>query len=524
MFRFRIMTGALGLLAAGALALTACSGGGNAVAGPGQDDSTEQIIDRDGTFRYVYVQNPLSFDPQRSPSAWDMIWLRLAYDQLIWQNEAGDLEPMLATQWEFVTDGLALEMTLREDVNFIDGEHLDAEAVRANIERAMTMDESVHKANLERIDSVEVIEPYKIRIHLNGPGGNLPALFSSNVGSMISPAAFDNPDLDQNPVGTGMAKLVDYIPGQVSRFERNEDYWDPEVAQAKFYEIYVQTASPTRMNMLTSGQGELTYLLPQDEEAARSTGLHVEPSISSTIFSLRLHAGKKGLDDPRVREALEHSINRQALIDGVFFGAGIPVTQHVPPGNWAYHPDITPENERFTHDPELARELLDEAGHSEGIDLEMIIPGLDDHRALGEALVPMLAEGGFNVTTRVVEATNVGVTFSIDLQGELTPAAQPPITDPTNNYQRNLPGQYYNPFDNTSDGFIEAWNESLIGNTQEERLPGVHRMIETETHLRNVIPLFLFTPPSVWTDNVVFPDGYTPSYAPHFRGVGVTAN
>lgn len=517
MVRARVLAGVAVVVA---LLLSGCTGGGSQAGG----DSSAAQVDPDGTFRYVYVQNPVSLDPHRSPTQWDMLWLRLAYDQLLWQNQDGELEPMLATEWEFVDEGKALEMTLRDDVTFIDGEKFNAAAVKANLERAKASELSVHKANLERVAAVEVVDDYRVRINLNGPGGNLPNLFASNVGSMISPAAFNNPDLDQNPVGSGMAKLAEMIPGQVSRWDRNESYWDADAAKAAHYEIYVQSASPTRMNMLTTGQAELTYLLPQDRDAAQSASLNTAPSLSSTIFSLRLHAKDGSLDDPRVRAAVEHAIDRQALVDGVFFGFGVPVAQHLPPGTWAYDDSVSPDGEDFKYDPALSKKLLAESGHANGFEWEMIIPGLDDHRAVGDAVIAMLGEVGIDVKARVVEPTNVAVTFSKNHEGELSPAAQPPITDPTNNYQRNLAGQYYNPFNNTSDEFTQAWMDSLIGDSNEERLPAIHRMIEAETKIRNVIPLLLFTPPSVWTENAVFPEGYEPAYCPHFRGVGVTAD
>ncbi|WP_131104582.1 ABC transporter substrate-binding protein [Ornithinimicrobium sufpigmenti] len=520
--RRRILTS----LIAAALLVGACGGGdggADAETSTGVSGATGEI-DRDGTFRYIFVQNPSTLDPHRSTNPWDMIFFRLAYDQLIWKNQSGDLEPMLATEWEFVDDGAAFELALREDVTFIDGEPFDAEAVRENLERAMSLPESAHRGSLARVESVEAVEEHRVRVNLSGPGGNLPDLFSSTVGSMISPAALDNPDLDQNPVGSGMAKLVEYIPGQVNRWERNEDYWDPEAAQAKTYEIYAQTASPTRVNMLAAGQGELTYLMPQDQESAEAAGLTVAPSLSTTIFSLYLNAGKEGLDDPLVREAIEHAVDRQGLIDGVFFGAGKPLAQMLPPDHWAYHAEVTPDNTDYGYDPEKARELLAEAGHADGLELEMIIPSLDDHRALAEALVPMLAEVGITVSSRVVESPTTAVTFFSRQEGDFYPGAGAPIVDPTNQYQRNLPGQFANPWENTSEEFVEAWNASLEGTSREERLPGVHAMIEQDKELRNVIPIMLFTPPSAWSDNVVLPEGYVPAYAPHFRGVGVTGD
>lgn len=517
MFRSRVVAG-VALIAA--LLLTACGGG--VTSGDPAGEGEAKVIDPNGIVRYVFVQNPISFDPAKSSNVFDMIPLGLAYDQLIWRNEAGELEPMLATEWEFVDDDRALEMSLRDDVRFIDGEKFDASAVKANLDRARTHPEGLNRGALARIESIDVVDDYRVRFNLNGPGANLPRVLSANVGSMVSPAALDNPDLDQNPVGSGMAKLIEYIPGQIHRWEANEDYWDPSAVQAAGYEVTIQTASPTRQNMLTSGEAELTYLLPQDEDAAKAAGLNTAPSASTSIFQLNINPDpSKPIGDPKVREALEHAINRQAIIDGVFFGAGVPVAQHIPPSNWAYNPDVTPDNPKYGYDPELAKQLLAEAGYPDGVDLDMMIPALDDHRAIGEALVAMLAETGFRVTSQVVEAATAGRFYSTP-EGDIMPGLTPPVLDATTTYQRGLAGQFANPFNNTSEKFTQLWMDSMIGETEEDRIPAIHQMIEEEKNLRTGIPIFLFTPPSAWTDKIVFPEGYVPAYQPHFRGVGVT--
>ena len=86
------------------------------------------------------MQYSVSTDPHRSATPWDMVYFRLADDQLLWQNHDGELKPILATEREFVDDGKALEKTLRDDVTLIDGEKFNAAAVKANLDRAMTLE------------------------------------------------------------------------------------------------------------------------------------------------------------------------------------------------------------------------------------------------------------------------------------------------------------------------------------------------------------------------------------------------
>ncbi|MGY1824726.1 ABC transporter substrate-binding protein [Geodermatophilus sp. SYSU D00079] len=507
----------LGLLSVLVLVVSACGGGATAESG------AQGEIDPDGTFRYVFVQNPSTFDPHRSANPWDMVFFRLVYDQLIMLDANDELAPQLATSWEFVDGGTALVMELRDDVTFTDGTPFDAEAVKANLERAKTLETSALKGQLARVESVEAVEEFTVRINLNGPGGDLPNLFTDRLGSMISPAAFDNPDLDQNPVGSGMATLVEYVPGQHTRFDRNEEYWDPEAAKAAHYEVLVQTSATTRFNMLQTGQAELTYLDPSQAEQAQAAGLNSAPSKSLSIMSINMNSGRAPFDDVRVRQAVQHAIDRQAIVDGVFFGLGEPVAQYMPPDHWAYDPDVTPDDPQYGYDPERARELLAEAGHPDGVDFEFLVPSLDDHRAAAEAVVPMLAEVGLRATTRVIEAPTTAVTFFSRQEGNMVIGMGAPFADPTVPYQSSLPGQFANPWNTTTPEFQQAWTDALSGTTEEDRIPAIHRMVEEEKEILKAFPLHAHFPPSAWTDRAVFPEGHQPAYAPTFRGVGVTA-
>lgn len=509
------------LLAVLAVVLSACGGGTGASGGAG--GSGGGTLDPNGTFRYVFVQNPSTFDPHKSANPWDMIFFRLVYDQLIRENENGELVPQLATSWEFVDNETALVMKLRDDVTFSDGTKFDAAAVKANIERMKTLDGSTQKGAMARVAGADVVDPTTVRINLSGPGGNLPALFSGTPGSMISPAAMTNPDLDQKPVGSGMARLVEYVPGQVSRYDRTEGYWDPEAAKAAHYEIYVQTSAPTRLNMLQTGQAELTYLDPSQADQAKGAGLNTAESKSLSIMSMYMNTGKPPFDKLEVRQAFQHAVDRQAIVDGVFFGLGKPVAQYMPPDYWAFDQAVTPDNPDYNYDPAKARQLLAQAGYPNGVDFEMLVPSLDDHRAVAEALVPMLAESGLRATTRVIESPTTPQTFYGRQEGNAFPGMGAPFQDPTTVYQASLPGQYANPWNTTTPEFEKAWLDALSGATRDARLPAMHRMIEEEKRILKSFPLHAHYPPSAWTDRAVFPEGYRPAYAPTFYGVGVTA-
>src|SRR5690606_7901451 len=131
------------------------------------------------------------------------------YDRLVYSAPDGSLEPMLATDWAIAEDGSAIDMTLREGVTFHDGTPFNAEAVKANLDRAKTAEFSVLKPDLESLREIQVIGPNEVTLVIDGGAAPLLASLADRAGMMISPAAFDAPDLGQNPVGAGAYRVAE---------------------------------------------------------------------------------------------------------------------------------------------------------------------------------------------------------------------------------------------------------------------------------------------------------------------------
>src|SRR5690606_21746166 len=184
--------------------------------------------------------------------------LFLTYDRLV--HITPDVQPIpgLATDWEFAEDGSYLEMNLRKGVTFHDGEPFNAQAVRANIERAKTVENSAVASELEVVESVKVIDPATVRFMLTGAAASLPLTLSDRAGVMISPKAFDDPDLDQQPVGAGMFKVTDYKPNDHITYERYEKYWDPDAVRVAKNEQLIQPNSVARLYANRTGQVDCT--------------------------------------------------------------------------------------------------------------------------------------------------------------------------------------------------------------------------------------------------------------------------
>lgn len=143
-----------------------------------------------GTLRVGMQDDPDVLDPARSGTFAGCIVFAAACDKLIDVDPGLAFVPQLATSWAWSPDGLSLTLTLRDGVRFQDGAALDATAVQANLARYRTAPESVRKAELKSVESVEVIDPRTVRLHLSHPDAPLLAVLADRAGTMLSPRSF----------------------------------------------------------------------------------------------------------------------------------------------------------------------------------------------------------------------------------------------------------------------------------------------------------------------------------------------
>jgi peptide/nickel transport system substrate-binding protein len=321
-------------------------------------------LDRSATLRFAYGIDVSRLDPHRATIRNDLTTLGPAYDRLIEFSPSGELVPMLATDWSFNADATVLDMTLREGVVFHDGEPFDAAAVKANIERGKTLEGSTVAADLAGITDVEVVDDHHVRVHLLEPDVSILGLLSDRAGIMISPAAFDE-NLEAVAVGAGPFRLIEHRAGDVTVFERFEDYWDPDAALVQRLEIHVVPDATTRLNGLRAGQFDLINpTASQYDEVKSLPGIAVRTDPGLFAINMGLNRSRSEFGDVRVRRALYHAIDRESICQAILFGQCDVSVQPFPDGYWAANPDIT--SDRYAYDPDRARELLAEAGLPDG--------------------------------------------------------------------------------------------------------------------------------------------------------------
>ena len=308
----------------------------------------------------------------------------------------GSVLPALAESWTVSEDGLTYEFALRTGVSFHDGTPFDSSTAVFSLDRARAEDSTnAQKALFEPIDSVEAVESHRLRVVLKRPTGGF--LFSLGWGDavMVSAASVDGNKAE--PVGTGPFRFARWARGDRIELVRNDDYWGEPVALAKATFRFISDPAAA-MNAMLAGDLDAFPVFPAPESLTQfEADDRFRVVVGSTEGETILSMNHRRLDDPRIRRALAHAIDRQAIIDGAMFGHGTPIGTHFAP----HHPAYVDLTGQYPHDPDAARTLLAEAG-VEGLTLSLKLPPPPYARRSGEIIASQLREVGIEV-----EITNV---------------------------------------------------------------------------------------------------------------------
>jgi peptide/nickel transport system substrate-binding protein len=304
------------------------------------------------------------------------------YEPLLWQDERLHPQPRLAASWR-VVDPLTWEFTLREGIAFQDGSPLTADDVAFSIRRAQQIEGArTYRVYVRDIASVEATGPRTVRIRTRAPAPSLPSLLTS-FGIVSARAAQDATPADFNggraAVGTGPYRWIRFTPGQDVVLERHAGYWGGAEPWSRVTFRFVPNDS-ARVAALLAGDLDVIDTVPPGLYARvrGSERTHLLTATSSFTLYMQLDqkrdrspfaVGADGqplernpLRDRRVRQAINHALNREAIAERAMEGAGEPAGQLMPLGFIGHVPGLTPP----PFDPARARQLLAEAGYPQG--------------------------------------------------------------------------------------------------------------------------------------------------------------
>ncbi|MCE2518026.1 MAG: ABC transporter substrate-binding protein [Alphaproteobacteria bacterium] len=344
---------------------------------------------------------PPHLDPTSAAAgAIDQVLYANVYEGLTRFTADGAIVPALAKSWDISDDGLSYTFTLEDGVTFHNGDAMTAADVKFSLDRARAEHSTnAQKALFTGITDVTVIDDVTLRLTLDAPNGQL--LFNLAWGDAVVVNETTIADITTTANGTGPFVVDRWVKGDRIDLVRNPAYWGeaPQLNKATFRFIADPSASFAAM---MAGDIDAFPNYPAPETLAQFSA---DPRFTvingSTEGETILAMNNKDtvFADRRVRKAVAHAIDRQAIIDGAMFGFGTPIGTHFAP----HHPDYIDLTGQSAYDPALAKTLLAEAGYPNGFTTTLKLPPPSYARRGGEIIAAQLKDVGITAEITTLE-------------------------------------------------------------------------------------------------------------------------
>jgi peptide/nickel transport system substrate-binding protein len=391
----------------------------------------------------IGTRNDPTIDPHFLYVTSNIAYARHMFNMLVESDENLKLQPALAVSWKAIDD-TTWEFKLRKGVKFHDGTEFTAKDVVFSIKRIPNVPNSPtpFSGTVRSIVDMQVVDPYTIRFKTNGVNPDLP--FQLTEVTIVSEKAVKNAttadfNTGKATIGTGPYKFVEYVPGSRLVLERNEAFWGKKPVWNRVT-FKVITDDAARAAALMSGDVDAIDFVPPLQAAGleKNPAIRVYKRASDRFIYVFINVEKdkaayitdlKGnplptnpLRNKKVRQALAHAVNREAICSQVMQNLAFPATQTIPKGWYGYNPNI----KAYSYDPALAKKLLAEAGYPNGF--SMTIHGSSDRyvndakvtQALGQMFARIGLEVKVDTMPRAVYFPKLGppgCEFSIGLLG-----------------------------------------------------------------------------------------------------------
>ncbi|TPW26579.1 ABC transporter substrate-binding protein [Martelella alba] len=345
--------------------------------------------------------DPDLLDPDRSRTFVGKVVFQSMCDTLVDVDADLKYVPELATRWDLSDDQKDLTFHLRDGVTFQDGTPFNAEAVKANFDRSMTLEGSLRKAELISVDNVEVIDPLTVTLHLKAPDSTLMSQLTGQPGMMLSPTAFAKDDFAQNPVCVGPYKFQERVQNDKIVLEKDPTYYDADHFHFDTVTYMPVPDATVRLANLRSGAFQLIErVAPSDVASVKNDpelGFATVPSLGWRGLEINLNGNSPMAKDVRVREAFDWAIDRDVINQVAGQGLLQPDFQPFSPLHFAYD-----DSRSHPRDVEKAKALLKEAGY-EHPTVEIIYGNNTLMQQVMELIQAMAGEAGFDVKLKASE-------------------------------------------------------------------------------------------------------------------------
>ena len=381
------------------------------IVGCGQQGSDSEAPDVPAykELRIGHSLDPATLNPVETTAAANQsIYAQIIEELVIFAAQNNEIQPWLVTEWEWLDD-VTLEMKLRQDVEFTNGEPFDAESAKFSIDRfaessfyRLYLPENIYK-------ETEIVDTHTVRVHLHRPYAAFMA-FLARGGSALPPKYYEEVGAEgfgRNPIGTGPFVLDDWVKDSHITLVRNEGYWNgPHLVDKVTFKVIAEETA--RVAALETGEIDIALMVPMSAVERLNANPDTVAVTSPGARKFAAHFDTKytdnpALKDPRVRIALNMAVDKEAICEAVFGGTATPLE-----GQWMLAHDkvgFNPEIKMFPYDPEGAKRLLAEAGYPDGFDLTLAytVGRYAQDKELGEVVSSYLEQIGIRVNQEALE-------------------------------------------------------------------------------------------------------------------------
>lgn len=348
-----------------------------------------------GELRLALTDDPSGLDPSTSRSGYDYDYLYSIYDTLVNIGPKLEPQPGIAESWE-IEDELTIAFKVNTGFKYHDGTDFKADDIRYTIERHQDPATASYSAGqVQSIDQVEVVDDETVVFRLNAVTASLLAILGDRPGMMLSPTAVDERGelFTQQPVGSGPMMLDNWAIESSLKMRRFGEYRREGYPYLDTIDFQVVPDSSVQFANVRTDRTDIIEVATKDVDAARNESnlQFVEwPSIAYTQVNINI--SQDPLTDKRVRQAMSHSLNRQAILDGIFFGQGEVANAPITRASWAYYEALLPPEE----DLQKAQQLFS-AAYPDGHAWQMVFVPNEENTPLAEMLKAQWARIGIDL-------------------------------------------------------------------------------------------------------------------------------
>ncbi len=343
---------------------------------------------------YCTEGSPESFNPQlvTSGTTIDAISQQL-YDRLLdIDANNGSLLPSLAISWQISDDGLTYVFNLRNDVAFHQTEYFtptrkfNAYDVEFTFNRILNIDHPFHQTATEYpyfdsvewrelVKSVRALSPSQVVFQLNKPDSSFLSTLATDFAAILSAEYGDSlkesaqlPHLDTLPIGTGPFKFREYKKDVLIRYHRHSQYWR-KTGELDQLVIDIVPDNTKRLAKLLTHECDVAPIprLAELSMLAKRKDFSVDQQTSLNVGYWAFNTQKAPFNNVKVRQALAFAVNKQSILQAVYFGQAEEANSVLPPNSWGYNPD----GQHSEFDLVKAKQLLDEAGYPNGFSIDI---------------------------------------------------------------------------------------------------------------------------------------------------------